>query len=63
MAACKAYDMDGVDAAMAELESYEYESDDGLAAWLKDNVTRMNFEQVTTRLLALKTDTGEAHGR
>jgi signal transduction histidine kinase/CheY-like chemotaxis protein len=63
MAACKAYDMDGVDAAMAELESYEYESDDGLAAWLKDNVTRMNFEQVTTRLLALKTDTGETHGR
>jgi predicted negative regulator of RcsB-dependent stress response len=61
--ACEAYDMDGVDAAMAELESYEYTSDDGLVPWLKDNVARMNFAQIRERLAALDPDTEEAHGR
>jgi CheY-like chemotaxis protein len=50
LAGCKSYDMDGVDAAMAELESCEYESDNGLAAWLRENVDRMNFTQIVTRL-------------
>jgi CheY-like chemotaxis protein len=63
MAACEAYDMDGVDAAMAELERCEYESDGGLVAWLREHVDRMNFAQVRARLLALETDTEEAHGR
>jgi len=44
--------MDGVDAAMAEIEDYEYKSDGGLAAWLRENVDQMNFVQINERLSA-----------
>ncbi|MCL1815278.1 MAG: ATP-binding protein [Treponema sp.] len=50
LAACKDYDMDSVDAAMLELGGFEYESDDGLAVWLRENVEQMNFEQVKKKL-------------
>jgi len=52
LAACENYDMDGVDAAMAEIEAFEYESDDGLAAWLRMNVDHMNFAQIKEKLSA-----------
>ena len=48
--ACEAYDMDGVDAAINDIAAFEYESDDGLAVWLKENVERMNFAQIKERL-------------
>ena len=48
--ACRNYDMDDADAAMAEIEKYQYESDDGLAEWLRDNIDRMNFSQITQKL-------------
>jgi len=51
--ACRNYDMDGVDAAMADLEEYLYEFDGGLVAWLKNNVESMNFPQVRERLSEL----------
>ncbi|MCL1836132.1 MAG: ATP-binding protein [Treponema sp.] len=53
LAACDAYNMDGVDAAMEEIECYEYESDGGLSVWLRENVNQMNFAQITERLSAL----------
>ena len=53
LTACKNYDMDGVDAAIAEIEKYEYESDDGLTAWLRANVEQMNFTQIEEKLSAL----------
>jgi len=53
LAACEKYDMDEVDAAIAEIAAYEYESDDGLAVWLKENVEQMNFQQVVKKLSAL----------
>jgi HPt (histidine-containing phosphotransfer) domain-containing protein len=53
LASCEAYDMDGVDAAMAEIEEYDYESDDGLAAWLRVNVDLMNFSQIREKLSAM----------
>jgi len=48
LAACKAYDMDGVDAAMAEIENCEYTSSFGndLAVCLRENINQMNFTQV-----------------
>jgi len=52
-AACDSYDIDGLDAAMAELEAFEYESDDGLAAWLRENVDRMNYEEINGRISPL----------
>ncbi|MDR0239272.1 MAG: response regulator [Deltaproteobacteria bacterium] len=63
LAACRDYDMDGVDAAMAELEEHTYEFDGGLAAWLKNNVESMNFAQVRERLSALLAWNGREHGR
>ena len=51
-AACGSYDMDGVDEAMAELESYEYECGGELVAWIAENVTQLNFEQIIEKLSA-----------
>ena len=50
LTACENYDMDGVDAAMEKIEAYEYESDDGLVAWLRENVDQMNFTAIQDRL-------------
>ena len=49
-AACDAFDMDGVDKAMAEITTYEYDSDDGLVAWLAENVSQVNFTEIKERL-------------
>ncbi|MCL2186450.1 MAG: ATP-binding protein [Treponema sp.] len=48
--ACKDYDMDGADEAMAELEKYRYETDNDLISWLRDCVDRMQFEEIAQRL-------------
>jgi hypothetical protein len=48
--ACKRFDMDDVDAAMDEIEQYQYESDGGLAAWLRGAVDLMNFGEITDKL-------------
>ena len=52
-AACEGYDMDGVDAAMEEIESSRYESDNGLAAWLRENVDMMNFQQIVEKISSI----------
>ena len=48
--ACRTYDMDGVDTAIAEIRKYQYESDGGLADWLFENVDILSFEQIAERL-------------
>ena len=48
--ACGNFDIDGIDQAMSELESWRYAADGGLAAWLRDNVDRMNYAQIKERL-------------
>jgi len=48
--ACKAYSMDGVDAAMDEIEKYEYTSDGGLAVWLRENVDKIAFARIVEKL-------------
>jgi signal transduction histidine kinase/CheY-like chemotaxis protein len=50
LVACKNYDMDGADAALAEIERYKYEKDNGLAVWLRENVKQMNFPQIIEKL-------------
>jgi len=60
--ACKAYDMDGIDAAMSEIEKFEYECDDGLAHWLRENVEAMNFSQIDAKLSELFQAGGEKNG-
>jgi signal transduction histidine kinase/CheY-like chemotaxis protein len=48
--ACKAFDIDGVDNAMNELESYAYEKDGELVEWLRSQVSLMGFRQIAERL-------------
>jgi signal transduction histidine kinase/FixJ family two-component response regulator/HPt (histidine-containing phosphotransfer) domain-containing protein len=49
---CEEYDIDGVDKAMAELESCEYESGAELVGWIREQVNVMGFEQIAERLSA-----------
>jgi CheY-like chemotaxis protein len=48
-AACRAYDMDGVDAAIVEIDAYWYPSDPKLADWLKDRAEVMDFQGILDR--------------
>ena len=52
--ACEQYDMDGVDAAMEEIERFEYDSDNGLCGWLRTNVEETNFAQIKEKLVNLE---------
>jgi len=49
-AACSAYNMDGADAAMEEIERYQYTADNGLANWLRESMDKMNFAQIVKKL-------------
>ena len=53
IAACKNYDMDGVDEIMAEILIFRYESDGGLAEWIAGNVKQMNFKEIVEKLSAM----------
>ena len=55
--ACKSYNMDSVDDAMAEIENYQYDADDGLVSWLIDNIRQMRFKKIVERL-SKQTDKG-----
>jgi len=50
LAACDNYQMDEVDAAMAELEKYEYETESDLVLWLRENINQMNFGLIVEKL-------------
>ena len=53
IAACETYDIDGADSAMAEIDLYQYSSDDGLADWLRENIGLTNFKQINNKLNGL----------
>jgi len=48
--ACRDYDIEEADKAMAEIEKYKYTADDGLANWLRDNIDRTNFKEIIGKL-------------
>jgi len=50
LAACNKYDMDGADAAMREIEKYQYETDNELVYWLRENIDMVNFEETAEKL-------------
>jgi len=50
MHACEKYDMDSIDSAMEELESFSYETGVGLVYWLRENVEQANFNEIIDRL-------------
>ncbi|MFP3155643.1 ATP-binding protein [Lachnospiraceae bacterium ZAX-1] len=48
--ACKSFDIDEVDKAMKELESYEYESNSDLVEWLRSQVNVMGLKKIVEKL-------------
>jgi len=48
--ACENYEMSNVDAALDELETYDYKSDGDLIIWLRENAEQMNFDEIVERL-------------
>jgi CheY-like chemotaxis protein len=47
---CENFDMGGIDQAMSELESADYEKDADLIAWIKDKIDISDFAEVVERL-------------
>jgi len=47
---CQRYNMDAVDAAVAELKSYEYENGGELVSWIWENVQQFNIPEIIERL-------------
>jgi HPt (histidine-containing phosphotransfer) domain-containing protein len=48
--ACKSFNMDDLDAAIEEIEQYEYDSDDGFMDWLRETLSKMDFRQIAAKL-------------
>jgi signal transduction histidine kinase/CheY-like chemotaxis protein len=49
-AACEAYDMERLDAAMEQLEAYDYENQAELVKWLREQVDTSELEKIKERL-------------
>jgi HPt (histidine-containing phosphotransfer) domain-containing protein len=54
LAACTAYDMERLDAAMDELEQYRYETRSDLVEWLRGQADKSELESIKELLLSLK---------
>jgi CheY-like chemotaxis protein len=50
--AAENYDMGGLDSAMEELEQWVYESNTELVPWLREQIDKSEFEEITKRLAA-----------
>ncbi|MDR0863074.1 MAG: response regulator [Oscillospiraceae bacterium] len=48
--ACRGYDIDGVDNAMAQLDEYEYDNNAELVEWIHEQINIMGFKQIAERL-------------
>jgi len=48
--ACKDYDIGAADEAMALIDAYQYENDDGLADWIRKNMDMMNLKDIAEKL-------------
>ena len=48
--AFKSFNMDDLDAAIAEIEQYQYESDDGFMDWLRETLSKMDLRSITAKL-------------
>jgi signal transduction histidine kinase/AmiR/NasT family two-component response regulator len=53
LTACDNFEINTIETVMKEIEGYEYKSDDGLAAWLRENVDQMNFTDIKEKLSEL----------
>jgi len=48
--ACEAFDMEAVVEVMKEIDIFQYNADDGLVAWLRENVDLMNYMEIVEKL-------------
>jgi len=48
--ACENYNINEISALIAEIDKFEYESDSGLADWLRENADQMNYSEIVERL-------------
>jgi HPt (histidine-containing phosphotransfer) domain-containing protein len=55
---CDNYDMSGIDEAMSELESADYEEDSELLAWLREKIDISEFAEAVQRLSGYATGGG-----
>ena len=53
--ACEDFNMTEAEAFIKEMENFEYEADDGLALWLRENADQMNWSEIAGRLARLET--------
>jgi len=53
MNACDSFDIDDIDVAMTEIESYEYTADDGVVSWLRENLDQGKYKNVKDKLIEL----------
>ncbi|MCL2196493.1 MAG: ATP-binding protein [Treponema sp.] len=51
--ACVRYDMDGADEIMSQIELFQYDSDDDLVFWLRENIDIVNFDETAEKLNSL----------
>jgi CheY-like chemotaxis protein/HPt (histidine-containing phosphotransfer) domain-containing protein len=50
LAACRDYDIDGVDSVISEIDAFQYNADNGLAEWIKANAKKTNYRQIIEKL-------------
>ncbi|MCL2499973.1 MAG: ATP-binding protein [Defluviitaleaceae bacterium] len=56
IAACEMYNMKRAEAAMTEIERFQYETDNDLVDWLRGNIDMMNYARIVERLSAYLAD-------
>jgi len=61
--ACINFDIDEIDAAMAMIESFEYNADNGLTTWIRESLDRGQYKSVKDKLSTLVTTTEVEHGQ
>jgi len=54
MEACKKYDVDEIDSAIEALESFQYDTEEQLVPWLRENIDNMNYSQIIYRLSTME---------
>ena len=48
--ACDNYQIEEIETALKEIECFEYTADDGLSAWLRENIDQMNYMEIVEKL-------------
>ena len=59
LAACENFKITDIERYMKEIENYEYNADEGLVSWLRENVVQMNYPQIAERLRPVLTSSAK----